>query len=218
MLDALQRQLSDIYHLAPGYDVRDYLITDPKLAQALGQGAVLGDSEETLLMLQGDEELNLSLFLDADMLQRLESGNPLLELRADMLDDLWKVLEGISHFNCMVWKATQDRTVSLLELELQGEIDKFVSTMRIAIEQADADLSQNLHGWLFDNVRFHDQLDDEQRDRYRSANDYAARFCYRLRQVLIDDDELALSHLRDFYRLQLNDKISHIHSQTLART
>jgi len=217
MLGALQRQLSDIYQLGRPCDVRDFMITDPTLAKALGQDAMLGNSEETLLLSQDAEGLALSLFLDGDMLGRLESGNPLDKLRTELLDDLWKVLEGISHFNCVVWKATQDRSVSLLELELQGEIDKYVSTMLLALEQADTHLLNGLHGWLFGEVRYHDELDDEQLDRYRSANDYAARFCHGLQQQLIDDDQLVLSQLRHFYRLQLADKISHIHSQTLAR-
>ena len=217
MLAALQQQLSDIYHLGWAHDVRDYMITDRTLAKALGQDAMLGDSDETLLVAQDEEGLSLSLFLDADMLGRLESGKPLDKLRTELLDDLWKVLEGISHFNCVVWKAMQDRSVSLLELELQGEIDKYVGTMLLALEQADTHLLNSLHGWLFDEVRYHDELDDEQLDRYRSANDYAARFCHGLQQQLIDDDQLVLSQLRHFYRLQFADKISHIHSQTLAR-
>ena len=217
MLGALQQQLSDIYQLGRSHDVRDFMITDPTLAKVLGQDAMLGNSEETLLLSQDEEGLSLSLFLDGDMLGRLESGNPLDKLRTELLDDLWKVLEGISHFNCVVWKATQDRSVSLLELELQGEIDKYVSTMLLALEQADSHLLNSLHGWLFDEVRYHDELDNEQLDRYRSANDYAARFCHGLQQQLIDDDQLVLSQLRHFYRLQLTDKISHIHSQTLAR-
>jgi len=218
MLDALQKQLSDIYHLGQVCDVRDYLITDPLMARALGQGRVLGDSEETLLMLQDGEELSLSLFLDAELLDRLRSRNPFDKLQADMLDDLWKVLEGISHFNCMVWKAQQDRTVSLLELELQGEIDKYVGTMLLAMQQADKSLLHKLHGWLFDNVRFHDELDEVQRERYRSANDYAARFCHGIKRQLVADDAVALAHLRHFYRLQISDKISHIHSQAIAQT
>ncbi len=218
MLAALQQQLSDIYHLGQAHDVRDYMITDRTLAMALGQDAMLGDSDETLLVAQDEEGLSVSLFLDADMLGRLESGRPLDKLRTELLDDLWKVLEGISHFNCVVWKATQDRSVSLLELELQGEIDKYVGTMLLALEQADTHLLNSLHGWLFDKVRYHDELNDEQLDRYRSANDYAARFCHGLQQQLINDDPLAISQLRHFYRLQFADKISHIHSQTLART
>jgi len=216
MLDALQQQLCDIYHLGEACDVRDFLITDPSLAHALGQGRVLGDSEETLLMLQDETELSLSLFLDAALLERVESGNPLDHLQAEMLDDLWKVLEGISHFNCVVWKATQDRKVSLLELELQGEIDKYVSTMMLALGQSDESMPHQLHGWLFDKVRFHDDLDAQQRDRYRSANDYAARFCYSLKKQLLENGTLALEQLRHFYRLQLGDKISHIRAQCLA--
>lgn len=216
MLEQLQKHLSDIYQVGRSHDVRDYVITDPTLAKILGQDAMLRNTDETLLVSEDDDGLALSLFLDAGMLARLESANPLDRLRADLLDDLWKVLEGISHFNCVVWKATQERPVSLLELELQGEIDKFVSTSLLALDQADSELLNRLHGWLFANVRFHAELDDEQRERYQSANDYAARFCHRLQRQLIDDDELALSELRQFYRLQLADKISHIHSRAWA--
>ena len=217
MLEQLQRQLSDIYQVGGSHDVRDYVITDPTLAKILGQDAMLRNTDETLLVSEDDDGLALSLFLDAGMLARLESANPLDRLRADLLDDLWKVLEGISHFNCVVWKATQERPVSLLELELQGEIDKFVSTSLLALDQADSELLNRLHGWLFANVRFHDELDDEQRERYQSANDYAARFCHRLQRQLIDDDEVAFAELRQFYRLQLADKISHIHSRAWAQ-
>jgi len=217
MLGALQQQLSDIYQVGRPYDVRDYVITDPILAMCLGQDAMLANTDETLLVSQDDDGLAVSLFLDGAMLERVESSNPLACLHAESLDDLWKVLEGISHFNCVVWKAMQDRTVSLLELELQGEIDKFVATTLLAIEQADKTLLYNLHSHLFDNVRYHDELDEDQRDRYRSANDYAARYCYSLQHELIENDQGAITKLRDFYRLQLGDKISHIHSQTVAR-
>lgn len=213
MLGRLQRRLSDIYQVGRTHDVRDYVITDPLLARVIGQDAMLTNTEETLLVSHDDDGLALSLFLDADVLGRLESSDPLNCLRADALDDFWKVLEGISHFNCVVWKAMQDRTVTLLELELQAEIDKFVTTMMLALGQADTELPHRVHGWLFDNVSFHDGLDEEQLDRYRSANDYAARFCHGLRRLLMRNDELALSELRQFYRLQVSDKISHIHSQ-----
>jgi hypothetical protein len=213
MLAELQQHLSDIYQVNGAYDVRDFLITDPTFAKLLGQGAMLTDTDETLLVTQDEDGLSLSLFLDAELLERLEAARPLDRLHAEALDDLWTVLEGISHFNCVVWKAMQDRTVTLLELELQGEIDKFVSTMLLAIGQSDRELLNSMHGWLFENVRFRDGLDREQLARYRSANGYAARFCHRLRQRLIDNSEFALSELRRFYRLQLSEKISHIHAQ-----
>lgn len=217
MLAELQQQLSDIYRVDRAHDVCDYLITDPGLANILGQDAMLSNTDETLLVSQDDDGLALSLFLDGEMLQRLETARPLDCLRAELLDDLWKVLEGISHFNCVAWKAAQDRTVTLLELELQGEIDKFVSTMLLAIGQADNELLNGLHGWLFDNVRYHEELDEEQADRYRAANDYAARFCHRVGQQLMQNEGSAFEELRHFYRLQMADKISHIHAQAWSR-
>ncbi len=217
MLAELQRQLSDIYQVDRACDVRDYLITDPALAKFIGQDAMLSNTHETLLLSEDNDGLALSLFLDGEMLERLESARPLDCLRTELLDDLWKVLEGISHFNCLVWKATQNRTVTLLELELQGEIDKYVSTMLIALGQTDNALVRGLHGWLFDNVSFHGDLNGEQLQRYRSANSYAARFCHGLQSQLIDDGRLALAELRQFYRLQLPEKISHIHTLAWSR-
>lgn len=213
MLAELQQQLTDIYQVDRGHDVRDFLITDPMLAKYIGQDALLKNTDETLLMSQDDEGMAMSLFLDGEMLKRLETACPLDRLRAELLDDLWKVLEGISHFNCVAWKTAQDRSVTLLELELQGEIDKFVSTTLLAMQQSDRELLNSLHGWLFDDISFHGDLDGEQLERYRSANDYASRYCHGIRQQLIDNDDLAMSELRRFYRLQLSDKISHIHAK-----
>ena len=216
MISRLQQQLNDIYQAGTGHDVRDYLVTDPTLARCIGQEAVLSDSRETLLMAEDDDGLALSLFLDSELLQRLESADPLTRLRAHLLNDFWQVLEGISHFNCVVWKASRDRNVSLLELELQAEIDKFVSTMLLAQGQGRQDLLGRLHGWLFEEIRFHDELDEEQLERYKAANDYAARFCHSLRDRLIDDGAGVLPELRRFYLLPMTDKISHIHTQALS--
>jgi len=215
MIDRLQQHLSDIYQVGGVHDVRDFLITDPRLARCLGAGSMLSDSSETLLMSEDGDGLALSLYLDGELISRLESADPLSRLRADLLDDLWKVLEGLSHFNCVVWKASQDRCVSLLELELQAEIDKFVGTTLLALGQGRTELLDHLHGWLFDEVSFHDELDAEQLARYRAANDYAARFCHALRGRLLDDGNTVLSELRRFFRLPMTDKISHIHSRTL---
>ena len=215
MIDRLQRHLSDIYQVGGVHDVRDFLITDPRLAQCIGAGSMLADTSETLLLAEDDEGLALSLFLDAELLERLESADPLSRLRADQLDDLWKVLEGLSHFNCVVWKASRDRSVSLLELELQGEIDKFVGTTLLALSQGRTDMLNHIHRWLFDKVSFHAELDDEQLARYRAANEYAARFCHALRSRLVDDGGNVLAELRRFFRLPMTDKISHIHSRTL---
>ena len=42
--------------------------------------------------------------------------------------DYWTALEGVSHFLYLAWNAGHDKPVSLLELEMQAEVDKYVAS------------------------------------------------------------------------------------------
>ena len=214
MLSQLQEHLTNIYRVDPGYDVNDFLITDPVIAEILAKGSMIRETEESVLLQEDEDGLALSVFLDSAMLSRLKDANPLQELQVNQLKDLWTVLEGISHFNYIAWRARKNRSVSLLELEMQGEVDKFVSTFFLALDQEDSELAVNLHGWLFDDVRFNPRLSKDQRERYTTANNYAARFCHGLRKRLARDSREGLHELRHFYRLSQREKISHIHTQS----
>ena len=216
MLSQLQDHLAGIYRVDPGYDVNDFLITDPVIARVLSKGSLIPETEESVLLREDEDGLALSVFLDSAMLSRLKNSNPLQELQVDQLSDLWTVLEGISHFNYIAWRARRNRRVSLLELEMQAEVDKFVSTFFLAVDQEDSELAVKLHGWLFDNVRFNPRLSRVQRERYNTANNYAARFCHGLRKRLTRDSREGLHELRYFYRLSQHEKISHIHAQSYA--
>lgn len=216
MLSALQKHLADIYQVDPGYDVSDFLVTDPTLAKMLGGNSLTNKTDESVLVAEDEDGLALSVFLDGQMLGRLDRDNPMRILKASSLNDLWTVLEGISHFNYLVWSAGRDRAVTLLELEMQAEVDKFISTWLIALSQDGCKFANRLHGWLFDKVSFKAELSDGQHERYKTANDYAARFCHGLVRRWRDDHSRALCELRRFYRLTQGDKISHIHSQAYA--
>ena len=54
MLERLQQQLHEINRSDTGYDIRDFLVTDARIARAISGGDTLTDSGETLL-LQQDE-------------------------------------------------------------------------------------------------------------------------------------------------------------------
>jgi hypothetical protein len=216
VLAVLQKYLTDIYQADHGFSVTDFLITDPALAGILGSGALVPNTDESVLLSQEGDDLSLSVYLDEDVLKRLDEADPLTALKAAQLDDLCKVLEGISHFNYIVWRARQDQSVTLLELEMQAEVDKFVSTWRMALDQNDYELARRLHGWLFDDVSFNPELDREQAERYRAANAFAARFCHGLAARLDRDGDTGLDELRRFYRLSQTDKISHINAKTWA--
>jgi len=216
MLSALQKHLCNIYQVEPSHDVSDFLVTDPSLAKILAGEALIPDTDESVLLAQDDDGMALSVYLDSQMLDRLDRDNPMQALKISRLNDLWTVLEGISHFNYLVWSAGRDRSVTLLELEMQAEVDKFVSTWLMAQDQDECKFANRLHGWLFDRVSFKPELSEGEHERYKTANDYAARYCHGLVQRLHDDCNKTLYELRDFYRLTQTNKISHIHSQSYA--
>jgi len=210
MLADLQSLIANIYDADCGHRVHDFLITDRALATSLGRKTLPGNIEETVLVAEDEDGIAVSVFLDKALLSRLDSADPLNELRADHLADLVVVLEGISHFNYIGGCAGRDKAVTLLELELQAEVDKFVTTAMLAQKQGDFSLLRNLHRLLFDDIDYEPTLDRKERERYELANSYAARFCRRLLDRVSRDH--GNEQLREFYRLTQAEKMSYIHT------
>jgi hypothetical protein len=104
--------------------------------------------------------------------------------------------------------------VTLLELELQAEIDKYVTSWWLLREQDPQRFPAELHRLLFERTRIDEGLAGERVDLYREANQYAARFCRRLERQLVAEGVRrqgeVLAELRRFYRLSRERKMSHI--------
>jgi hypothetical protein len=208
LLKRLEHMLHELYALDVGYAVSDFLITDSDLALSLDAGGRKVD--EKLLIAEADGEADVALYLERELLERLDRHDPLTKLDGANLGDFWAALEGVSHFIYYAWNAARDKTVSLFELELQAEVDKFVTTSMLLREQTGRDPS-GLHGWLFDSPTLATELDEHERERYRRANRYAAKYCRRLTSTLARDDEAAHQReLRHFYRLSQTSKLAHI--------
>jgi hypothetical protein len=208
LLHKLEALLHELYALDVDYAVDDFLITDAAVAGSLDAGGRKID--EKLLIAESDGEADVALFLEQELLERLARRDPLTRLDADNLADFWAALEGVSHFTYYAWNAARDKPVSLFELELQGEVDKFVTTEMLLRAQHGRELS-GLHGWLFDAPTLDPELDDEERERYRRANRYAAKYCRRLAPALARADDAARQReLRHFYRLSQRSKLAHI--------
>src|SRR6202008_2974582 len=124
-LSRLETLLRGIYDLDPDCRIREFLVTD---RQALPDACRSAPGDEQLYVATAGDELCLSLYLDPELVERLESADPSEELNEQNVADCWTALEGISHFLCVVHPAGHDRSVSRLTLELQAEIDKYVAS------------------------------------------------------------------------------------------
>ena len=210
LLSQLQALIGGIYDVSVAHDVYDFLITD---RAHLPEAARAGTTEEQLLVAQpadGRDEVAVSLYLDPALLTRLAREDPLTRLHAGNLADWWTALEGVSHFLYLAWNAGHDKPVSLLELELQAEIDKYVASYWLLRRQLPGHFPQELRRALFARTRVDPGLAAGPAELYREASRYAERFCGSLEQALgrtrgrADsgrEEREVLCGLRRFYRL-----------------
>jgi hypothetical protein len=217
-LNVVQQMLEGLYRISVDYAVEDFVITDPELARRLDASANPRENREKLLLAQQGDEVHLSLYLDAAILERLAEDCPLDALHGDNLEDFLLALEGVSHFLYVSWNAGFDRGVTLLELEMQAEVDKYVLASSLFAKQRRDLPPAQLWRCLFDSPSFDHALDGEERSRYADASHYAGRFCFQLEHQFLKKNRNSemMTELRKFYRMTQTGKISHINTAYAA--
>jgi hypothetical protein len=158
--------------------------------------------------------VSLGLFIDAPVLVRLAQQDPYDALTGENLADFLTVAEGVSHFVYVAWNAGHDKPVTLLELELQAEIDKYVLAAWLLREQGAGRFPRELHRALFERARVDPIAAGARAGLYRTASSYAGRFCRRVASHLESTARSAsrelLAELRRFYRLGNARKLAFI--------
>ena len=198
ILSRLQLGLEALYRVRTNLEVDAFVIDDEQRRRA----GVARTPREQLLVREEDGELGMGLFVDRAALANLERNDPNRRLDEANFADFCVALEGVSHFIYLALCAAGHRRVSALELELQAEVDKFVCC--VLLQGRDPRLRHRLYG----DVRFHDDLDDDERGRYLAANAEAARYAEGLERRYVREDRVVdmLTELRRFYRMGLDDK------------
>lgn len=210
LLSTIQQNLESIYEISVPQNIHDFLITDKRLAEILTNKSIEENSLEQLLVSTCDDCLDISLYLDCDLVKRIGNSYPSHHSDKNDLHDFWVALEGVSHFLYLVWNATYDRPVSRLELELQAEVDKFVSTTAVIGLEKDTAFMQEIWSLLFSQPKFKEKLEKDNLQRYQKANAYASQYCLNLMGMKNQTTKSLHNELRRFYRLNQHAKISRI--------
>lgn len=221
ILSRLQALLGGIYDLGVAYDVYDFLVTDRR---HLPSEVRHRRCEEDLIIAEppcapggaAAGEMAVSLYLDPALIDRLAREDPTERLHGGNVADCWAALEGVSHFLCVAWHADHDRPVSLLELEMQAEVDKYVVSYWLMQRQCPRRFPAELRRLLFDRSHVDPLLADGREELYRRASRYAEKFCRELERDLraagVEAEREVLTRLRRFYRLPGARKLAHIDS------
>jgi hypothetical protein len=213
VLHGLQSLLGRLYDVDINYDVYDFLVTDRRSLHAAASGEPARDIEEELLLAETHDGAGVALYLDPELLGRLEGADPVGALTESNLADYCTALEGVSHFVYSTWRLDRDLPVSLLELETQAEVDKYAVTVFLLADQQGGGYPAQVHARLFDRVSFDARLQPDQYHRYRTAHRCAAHYCRRLEHRFVSRGEARIEalvrELRKFYRLGSSAKLRH---------
>jgi hypothetical protein len=214
--DAPPRALGDIQGtLAELYDVRvparveDFVCGRDLVELVVGAEAERG---EVLVVAEEADGVSVGLYVDPQALAALARAG-----RGGWHDGCFEAsclaTEGVSHFVYLMFRAEHAYEVSQLELEVQGEVDKYVTALwagaRRGLRRSAVSRSRALRRRLFHDVRYRDAPGSPAGDRYRVANRVAARFAEHLERRHLERGDLRTmaTQLRRFYRMGAREKL-----------
>jgi len=210
VLQKLQTTLQLRYDVSVPYCVSQFVCCNAKQihkTQNTEEQQPPHQSPEMLFYRQDGDNLDVSLFIESELLDQINQSH--YRDWSDHFNDYCIALEGVSHFLYLVWNAHYDRQVSLLDLELQAEVDKFVFAL---LDTECNESSEELLKRLFEQVSYRDELTPELQERYEKANDFAYQYCRWLRDnfTLSHPNQALTAELARFYRLNGAAKQRHI--------
>jgi len=121
--------------------------------------------------------------------------------------DLSIVVEELSHFNTFCQRAMEDHPISTLELEVQGEVDKFALALEILNERNEQTLKHQFFEVLFGEFSVGDWVSPSQKIIYEEAHLIARQFCRTVLERELSSAEWRREFKR-FFGLSKSAKLS----------
>lgn len=211
MLTDILRHIDRVYDLELDVDIRDFLLT-PQMCARLGH-----DEERASVLVRENparDELELGVYIGESELEQLSKIDLTEAIPAESFEIMVTAIEEVSHFAYLLFSASRERRVTQLELELQGEVDKFLTATLLLASRNEGRVPAGVLDHLFGDFDVRPDLDSLARDRYEAAASLASRYCSYVVQASLDRESLhaLLPELRSFYRLTQQGKIGRIHN------
>jgi len=190
LLHQLQSRLQNLTGFTHEYLVTDFLCPSKEQNSVVVREGVQGTevevSPEVLILI---EDRLLSKYEDL----LLPGGFEL-----EHFPELSIIVEELSHFNALCDRLSKDEKISQLELEVQGEVDKFALALEVLEEKNRQELNDKVFDVIFDRCRLGDWVPASQKQRYFDAHEIAKNFCRKIMRETQNADERRTA-FRDFF-------------------
>jgi len=208
LLKKLDSAIGSIYAIDTSLQVNDFVLTPQPVRKT---GALLVKSQTTS---SGKTDIEVGIVFHPQVAEDLNTVDPtnLSQWTASQTQAFAVAAEEVSHFRYLVFHAEKDRAVSQLELEFQGEIDKFLLFFFLKTSEASdsQEAFDQLFSGLFEQFKLVEGLTPEQTERYWEANQLAREFIQKHRPQFCSPQAITilLQELRALYRMSSTEKFS----------
>ncbi|MBN8554273.1 MAG: hypothetical protein J0L93_02415 [Deltaproteobacteria bacterium] len=167
---------------------------------------IASEKRNALLISEIDREADVAICLQKEILQKFSETKLPTDFNLEVFPELSIVIEELSHFNTYCIKATQDESVSALELEVQAEVDKFGLALGWLEQRNEFELREKVYDLLFKEVQIGSWVKDSELARYAEAHLIAKNFC---KQILQSGSTVGVQEkFQKFFALPLSDKLT----------
>ncbi len=213
LIEQVQRLLERTYDLESGrVDVGAFLIGDDGYRRLYGDGrparnvgSEQGDGSRVLVR-ETERGLRACIYFPDRMIEALERHPPQRGLGDRNVDPFATLVEELDHLLCLADRAARKLPVSMLELEVQANVSKYLVLARFLAGRRGR-LSPRSRTWLryhlFEKARFVER-DPAVRRRYRDARRFAVRFIDGASAL---DPRRFLALLRRFHQETIDGKL-----------
>jgi hypothetical protein len=201
----LYKDLCRLYDISPKVDIDDFIVA----ADPHAEGIIIGNAfpeREALFVVERADATELGLYISPNIIKAIADASPL-----ERPDEFCCAVEGASHFLYLCDRIDKGHPVTTLELELQGEVDKFL-LLNIAAENMTGHCPQDFFNMQFEAHRFDPSLSSDEKEKYLVASRLAAKYCHHMLSTYFNPLRMAglIPDARDFFARDLKDKVARL--------
>ena len=218
LIKELQKKIEKTYALDTGItNIEQYIIGDKGYEEFYAneeiRTVVNSHSGARVLLRDTGDTLKVSIYYPDALIRELEDNDPRLGIHDENIDLCASFVEELDHFLFIAQHYKSNRPFSLLELELQANVTKYlVLKYFVALQNRSLKLSrfdkEYIRHHLFYKRKF-DIEDTSERKRYEDAGKFGMMYT---EQIDLLSHEERLRDLRLFSRMTCPSKIRHIQS------
>ncbi len=218
LIHELQRKIEKTYALDTGItNIEQYIIGDKGYEEFYAKEnirTVVNSSSGAKVLIRNAEcTLRVSIYYPDALIRQLEDNDPRAGIHDDNIDLCASFVEELDHFLFIARNYKWNRPFSLLELELQANVTKYLVLKYFIVLQ---NKSLKLSNFDKEYIRYHlfykreyDIEDSSERKRYEDAGKFGMIYT---KQIDLLSPENRIRDLRQFSRMTCPSKIRHIQS------